>query len=132
MITTCPRCGAQHLPQTRFCTNCGADLSGLSGAPPQSSVPSWASAQQMTGFSSGQGQQALKALLLAIVGIIAGTLLALALLVVLAILIPQFRVFFFFIILALLVLVWIVYTIIRRRIHRAFGRIERLWWPWLS
>jgi hypothetical protein len=143
MQMNCPRCGVVRDPRSRFCTNCGYDLSTAAGQPSQSSLPPWAMASPAASYqpapdsalnwnTSSQGQQTLKTLLLVLGGIALGTIAALVLLALLAIAIPQLRCLFLGAILAIFLVVWLIYATIRRYIRRTFGRIDRLWWLWLS
>ncbi len=151
MSTVCPRCNAVLEPNTQFCTNCGAVLSVP--AQPQSSVPPWASAnaggasyQQQSwggqgaspldslGFASqnasiGQSlsnDAVLKKAIVAIVGLVIGTLVVLVLFGLLAVLIPQLRCLFLIVIAFALLIPWIIYVNIRRYIRRTMGTIGRV------
>jgi uncharacterized membrane protein YvbJ len=155
MNATCPRCGAVSEGQSRFCTNCGTDL-GIQGqarqsweAAPQaqSQVPSWASAnpgmayqqpqQQMMGGSLGMGtspdQNAfIKKALMYIIAAVAAVLVVLLILGILAAFIPGLRCIFFIAIFAVIFISWLIYANVRRYIRRTVGRVDRLWWLWLS
>ncbi len=155
MDATCPRCGATSDGQSRFCTNCGTDL-GTAGqtrqsweAAPQAQaqVPSWASAnpgmayqqpqQQAMGESLGLGtspdQNAfIKKALMYIIVAVAAVLMVLLMLGILAAFLPELRCIFFIAIFAVIFIFWLIYTSIRRYIRRTVGRVDRLWWLWLS
>ncbi|HZO74270.1 MAG TPA: zinc ribbon domain-containing protein [Ktedonobacteraceae bacterium] len=151
MNTVCPRCHTLLEAGTRFCTNCGSVVDVQA----QSSPPSWASAnpggaayQQQSwgaagaspldslGFASqnasiGQGlnnDAVLKKALLAVVGLIIGTLALLFFLGVLAVLVPQLRCVFLIAIAFVLLIPWIIYVNIRRYIRRTIGTIGRIGW----
>lgn len=149
MNTVCARCNTLLEAGTRFCTNCGAVVNA------QSSPPSWASAhpggaayQQQAwggagvspldslGFASqnasiGQSlnnDAVLKKAILAVVGLIVGTLALLVFLGLLAVLVPQLRCVFLIVIAVTLLIPWIIYTNIRRYIRRTIGTIGRIGW----
>jgi len=121
----------------------------------QSSPPSWAAAnpggaayqQQSWGAASASpleslgfasqnasiGQNlnndaVLKKAILAIVGLIIGTLALLVFLGMLAVLIPQLRCVFLIVIAIVLLIPWIIYVNIRRYIRRTIGTIGRIGW----
>ncbi|MBA2285558.1 MAG: zinc ribbon domain-containing protein [Ktedonobacteraceae bacterium] len=151
MNATCPRCGAVSDGQSRFCTNCGADLGtpaqaqqSWEAAPPaQAQAPSWASAnpgmayqqpqQQAMGGSLGLGttpdQDAfIKKALLYIIAAVIAALVVLLILGILAAFLPGLRCLFFIAIFIVILIPWLIYVNIRRYIRRTVGRVGGLWW----
>lgn len=149
MNTVCPRCNTLLEAGTRFCTNCGATVNAPSSPPAWASAnPSGAAYQQQAwggagappldslGFASqnasiGQSlnnDAVLKKAILAIVGLIVGTLVLLVFLGLLAVLVPQLRCVFLIVIAVTLLIPWIIYVNIRRYIRRTIGTIGRIGW----
>ena len=154
MQTVCPRCGVPREGGVRFCTNCGADLNT---AAPQSStwyppqqqqqqvqVQSWASAgaggyQQQQNWSqdsalniSQSQKDFIKKALTYVVLAIAVALVCMLALGLLAIFIPGLRCVFAIALVLAILIPWLIYVNIRRMIYRTVGRLDRMWWLWLS
>lgn len=55
MTRRCPRCGAENLPEAKFCESCGTDLDAevLSGEPTQSLTPRPGSLREAIPFLTG-------------------------------------------------------------------------------
>ena len=153
MQTVCPRCGTPRDGEVRFCTNCGADLNvaapqSSTWYPPQQQqqqqvqVPSWASAgagyqqqnwSQDSALNISQSQKDfIKRALTYVVIAIAVALVCLLALGLLAIFIPGLRCVFAIALVLAILIPWLIYVNIRRMIHRTVGRLDRMWWLWLS